>query len=329
MSIKQDIVREYRLRFPKTPTNSLAIKIFKENSVVFKDKENVRYILRYIEGKQGSLKLKSLRDKSLVIDKPRPLNPFHLPESEEVEFEPFIIKGFKKVGLICDLHIPYHSIEAITTALEYLKKEKIDCIIINGDLLDFYQLSRFCKDPRKRNFKGELEAGREFLKVLKDKFGVPIFYKLGNHELRFEKYLFVKAPELLDIEEFKLEFLLRCQEYGCQIIGDKTIIKLGKLNIIHGHEFIGGAVAPVNIARGLYLKGKVSAIQGHNHITSEHTETNMNGEITTTWSVGCLSELHPEYMPLNKWNHGFCLIELEEEKYFRIYNKRIYKGKVY
>jgi len=79
----------------------------------------------------------------------------------------------------------------------------------------------------------------------------------------------------------------------------------------------------------LYLRGKTSAFQGHNHSTSEHTEPDMNGKITTTFSIGCLSELHPMYMPLNKWNHGCADVDLDpngEDYEFR--NKRIYKGRI-
>jgi hypothetical protein len=55
----------------------------------------------------------------------------------------------------------------------------------------------------------------------------------------------------------------------------------------------------------------------------------MNGKIITTWSVGCLCELNPAYMPLNRWNNGFAMVELDsngEDFYF--HNKRIYKGKI-
>jgi hypothetical protein len=77
----------------------------------------------------------------------------------------------------------------------------------------------------------------------------------------------------------------------------------------------------------LFLRGKTSALQGHSHQTSEHTESDMNGRITTTWSVGALCELNPAYMPLNRWNHGFCVVDLSETQ-FDVRNKRIYKGKV-
>ncbi len=106
-------------------------------------------------------------------------------------------------------------------------------------------------------------------------------------------------------------------------------IHLNNLWGIHGHEYVGGISAPVNPARGLFLKAKVSTFQGHNHQTSEHTEPTLTGKMVTTWSLGCLSELHPAYMPLNKWNHGFAEVDLDPNgEDFEFNNKRIFKGKI-
>ena len=137
-----------------------------------------------------------------------------------------------------------------------------------------------------------------------------------------------KAPELLGIQAFELSELLKANERGMVVVGEKRIIKANKLNIIHGHEY-PSVFSPVNIARGLYMKGKVSAMQGHNHQVSEHTETDMNGEITTTWSLGCLCELNPAYMPLNRWSQGMAMVDLSDNgKDFEVRNYRIYKGKI-
>ena len=330
MAIQSKIAREYRIKYPKMPTLTLARVMYNENAEAFKDVEAARRSLRFIEGKTGAKDKAKLKDKSLVIDEPRPYNPFKLPDSEEVTFEPYRITGVKKLGILSDIHIPYHSIEALTAALNYLKKEKVDGILLDGDLIDFYGLSRFMKDPRKRSVSHELKACNDFLDVLQKSFpAAKIIYKLGNHCVRFEHYMMHKAPELLGIPEFQLSNLLRLNERGIELVGDKTIIKANKLNIIHGHEFGGSVFSPVNIARGLFLKGKVSAIQGHNHQCSEHTEPNMDGEITTTWSLGCLCELHPEYLPINRWSHGFAVVDLHENgSDYEVTNKRIYKGKV-
>jgi len=54
----------------------------------------------------------------------------------------------------------------------------------------------------------------------------------------------------------------------------------------------------------------------------------MNGEITTTWSLGCLCELHPAYLPINKWNHGFAIVDIDGQN-FEVRNKNIYKGQIF
>ena len=326
--MKAQLAKEYRKKYgPEMPTLTLARIMYKENKEVFNNLERARASLRYIEGKQGKNNLtKKVEQSEFFMSGERSKNPWKLPESEEAKYEPFILKA-KRLAVLSDIHVPYHSIEALTAAFDKISEEKPDAILLNGDTIDMYSLSRFQKDPRKRSVAHELEAVNEFLDVLQ-KFGAKIYYKLGNHDERYEHYLMHKAPELLGIPEFKFENLLKAKERGMDVIGEKRIIKANKLNIIHGHEY-PSVFSPVNIARGLYMKGKVSAMQGHNHQTSEHTETDMNGEIVTTWSLGCLCELNPAYMPLNKWSHGMAIVDLSDNrKDFQVRNYRIYKGKV-
>ena len=266
---------------------------------------------------------------SRYIQEARPLNPYKLPESDEDKYEPFIISGYKKVGILSDVHLPYHNLTALTTAITYLKKEKVDALLLNGDTLDCHQLSRFIKDPKKRDFKYELDTLKAFMNVIDKELNCKVFFKVGNHEARYQHFLMQKAGELSGIEEFEFENIIKARANGIDIIASNRYMKLNELNGLHGHEYIGGISAPVNVARGLYLRGKVSAFQGHNHSTSEHSETDMNGKITTTWSIGCLSESHPAYMPLNKWNWGCAMVELDTNgKDYQFYNKRIFNGKI-
>ena len=324
---KIDVAIEYREKYGmKMPTLTLARIMYKENIELIKSVDSARSALRYIEGKVGNAQKKYLSNKDFMMNEERPKNPWKLPESDESKYEPYILKA-KKLAVLSDIHVPYHSISALECALDKIYEEKPDAILLNGDTVDFYGLSRFQKDPRKRSVAHELQALNEFLDVLKQ-FEAKIIYKLGNHDERYEHYLMHKAPELLGIPEFKFENLLKAGERKMDVIGEKRIIKANKLNIIHGHEY-PSVFSPVNIARGLYMKGKVSAMQGHNHQTSEHTETDMNGEIVTTWSLGCLCELNPAYMPLNRWGHGMAMVDLDANgKDFEVRNYRIYKGKI-
>ncbi|MGI9190930.1 MAG: metallophosphoesterase [Chitinophagaceae bacterium] len=319
---KTQYARAYRDKYGmEMPTTKLARIMYKNEPLTFKDVEDARWVLRSIEGKAGKV---SRTTKTHVL-KERPKNPYKLPESDETQYEPFRINA-KRLLVLSDIHIPYHSVTALTACIDYAKKYKPDAILLNGDTLDFHGLSRFARDPKKRSFAGELKAFEEFMLIIEKTFDCPIYFKIGNHEERYEHFLWQKAGELEGVEEFSLNEIIK-KRANVEVIGDKRIIKAGDLNIIHGHEFGGSIFSPVNIARGLFLRAKVSAMQGHNHQTSEHTESNMNGQITTTWSLGCLCELHPAYLPINKWNHGFSTVDIDGEN-FLVNNLRIHKGKV-
>jgi predicted phosphodiesterase len=327
-SFRINTAKEYRLKYGMDmPTLTLAKLIYKENKDLFTSVDDARTTLRYNEGKLGDHSRKHAKDKSLYMTEERPKNPWKLPESDETKYEPFIIKA-KKLAVLSDIHIPYHSVAALSAGLDLIQSEKPDAILLNGDTIDFYGLSRFMKDPRKRSVAHELQATRDFLDVL-SQFGAKIYFKIGNHEERYENYLMRVAPELLGVREFELKHLLGLDARGIDLIGDKRIMKANDLNIVHGHEFGQSIFSPVNIARGLFLRGKVTAMQGHNHSVSEHTESNMNGEITTTWSLGCLCELNPAYLPINKWSHGLAIVDLSDNgKDFHVRNYRIHKGKI-
>lgn len=326
---KANLAREYRNRYGiKMPTLKLARILYNENNLLFKNVEEARSFLRHIEGKSG----RPSPSGSIKVTHPvpeRPRNPYKLPDSDESRYQPYPIKGHKRIAVFSDIHVPYHSIEAITAAISFCKKEKPDALLLNGDTIDCHRLSRFIKDPAKRNFSLELDTFKALIQVFEKELKCKIYFKVGNHEERYEHFLLEKAHELKGVEEFEFENIIKARAKGIGFISDKRILKINELHGIHGHEYIGGLMAPVNPARGLFLKGKVSSFQGHNHQTSEHTEPTMTGKMITTWSIGCLSELHPAYMPLNKWNHGFMLVDLDSNgRDYEVRNKRITKGKV-
>lgn len=320
-----DLVRSYRSMYPDYPSLKLARIIYKEQNLLFNSVEHVRSLLRYIEGKSGEEHRKRVQKSEYAIKEARPYNPYQLPESDENSYDPFIM-AHKKIAILNDVHVPYHSIDALSCAIEHAANEGVDACLLNGDLFDFHGLSRFVRDPKKKNFSAELKAGSEIIKILSDTLQAPVYLKIGNHEERYQHFLWTKVNELTGVEDFELRNLLarRCE---VTVIEDKRIIKMGSLNVLHGHETGSSVFSPVNIARGLYLRAKASTICGHHHRTSEHTEQDINGHIVTTFSVGCLCELHPQYLPINNWNHGMAIVEIDGDN-FHVRNYRIYKGKI-
>lgn len=318
-----DIARQYRDKHGmEMPTLKLARIMYNENKLIFNTVDHARSTLRGIEGKTKGC------NKVTHPCPERPKNPYNLPDSDEESYEPYFIKWHKKGLVICDIHLPYQNNEALTACFDFAKKEKPDFIFINGDLLDFHQLSYFQKDPRKKRFSEELDMAKKFFQILQKTFNCKIYFKFGNHEERYDNFLYQKAHELKGVEEFELENIINARAEGITIIKDKRIVDINGLPFIHGHEFGRSFFSPVNAARGLFLQAKHSCVKSDCHTSSEHTEPNIYGKIMTTYSIGALCGLTPKWLPLNKWNAGFATIELDGRTKYQFRNYRIYKGSV-
>jgi len=222
--------KEYCQRFPNTPTMTLAKKLYKENSLLYTNLESARGLIKYYRGLSGAEMRKDTRDKTLLKTAAYKYNPFELPESESVKAKVFKLPtGIKKVLLISDLHIPYQDNKAIAAAMQDGIDEEVDCVFINGDAADFYQLSFHEKDPRKTSIPNEIQAAKMFFASLRKAFPkATIYYIPANHEHRLERYLRVKAPELLDMEEFRLDILFNCRGYDIIYLDYGTKVYFGK-----------------------------------------------------------------------------------------------------
>jgi predicted phosphodiesterase len=324
---KTDVVRSYRDKFGmEMPNLKLARIIYNENPVLFTNVDCIRRILRQIESKK-----KGLVKVTHPIAHDRPLNPYNLPESYIKE--PSVLKlptQCNSILLISDLHIPYHDISAVTLAIEYGIKNEVNTIFINGDLMDFHGLSRFEKDPRKRSVKQEFEATKSFLIALRDAFPTQeIYWLLGNHDMRYQKWLMTKVYEVFDDEYYHLEQRLQVNDHKIRVIEDHVLVKAGKLAITHGHHVMRGFFAPVNSARGAWMKAKQSILISHVHKVSNHVEVNLDGDNFGTWSTGCLCELRPDYSPLvSNYQHGFAHILIDKSGDFQVKNNHIINGKI-
>ena len=319
------IAKEMVIRFPDSPKLTLAKKLYKENPKVFTSVEHARGCINRIRGLGSHGRI---ADKSLFEEPKFNYNPFSLPESKSEPREIWKLpKSISKVLLLSDIHFPYHDEKALTTALKYGQKEGVDAVFINGDLIDFYQLSFHEKDPRVTSIADELEMTRDFFDSLKKAFPKALIYYIpGNHEHRLERYLRVKAPELLDIQEFRIDILLKLGEKGIHYLAHGTKCYFGKLLVEHGDKMKGSG--GVNPARSLFAKLKRHAICGHFHRTSEATEKVYDGDVVVTYSTGCLCELEPRYMEVNNHNHGFAIVDMNGDN-FAVSNKKIVNGIVY
>lgn len=251
-----------------------------------------------------------------------------LPKSDAKTKGYVEIEG-KKVLCLYDVHVPYHDIKALHCAINEGLRRKCDTIFLGGDIVDAYEISRFEKSKYKRSWKEEIQATKQFFSFLRFKFpNARIYFIYGNHELRYHGYIKKNATAFEGIDVFEFANLFDFDKFGIIEVPPTETAKYKSLNLIHGMEFGGSTFSPVNVARGLYMRAKTSAMCGHSHQTSEHTETDMNGKMTTCWSVGCLSELRPDYAKYAKYNHGFAIIEGKDKDRYHVTNYRIQNGQI-
>jgi predicted phosphodiesterase len=332
-SLKQDVVKSYIEKFPELPNKMLAELMFSRERGLFQDKESARSSIRYYKGANGDKNRKKATN----------AGHFEQPQISTIQ------EGLKKFGIISraeapehlqlgsgkylilsDIHIPFQDDAALACALEWGVQNNVTHIILNGDIMDTYEVSRFLKETKRPKIAEELEMTRSFFAFLRDLFpNTPIYYKLGNHEERMRHYLLRNAKEFADLDGLSLEDQLKLKDFNIQLV-NREMIKIGKLIVIHGHELGESVFSPVNPARGMFLKAKASILFGHNHQVSHHSENNLHGDQVGVWSTGCLCELTPEYRPYayTKWSHGFAFVDVNEDGTFHVNNMKILNGKI-
>jgi predicted phosphodiesterase len=307
---------------PDAPAQTLARRLVREsNGAITLHQARMRMQRQFgVHGKTHRKQIKSVAPRApRKAGEQRPM-----PKSLAESWTPHVLKVVGAVGILSDVHVPYHSEIAVAAAVGFLKNENLSALLLNGDIADFYAISRYMKDPKQRDFKSELEAVRDFIAYLRHEFpGIPIVYKLGNHEERWQHWLWQHAAEISDDPRMSLSAWLNLTENGVDLVEDQRPVMLGKLPVLHGHELPKGMAAPVNVARGAFLRTLSTVLVGHSHRTSNHAESDMWHKEVGCWSTGCLCDLRPDYCVINRWNHGFAVCTVHEGGAFDVNNYRV------
>jgi UDP-2,3-diacylglucosamine pyrophosphatase LpxH len=234
--------------------------------------------------------------------------------------------NLKKIGILSDIHFPYHDLTALTCAIKHLKEQEIDCLYLNGDVQDFFSISRHETSKDARNLSLEVDMNRDFLQRLRDIFRtIPIYYKLGNHENRFARMLNNEAEEFAQLHDLQFNIFFRLDKLGITMVEDWQGMEMGDLLVLHGHELYGGG--GVNPSQNLFNKTICNTLIGHVHRTSTTQKKTGFKEFINTYSTGCLTLLSPKYMPFSMHNHGFAIVEINNGKSF-VKNIQIRDGKI-
>lgn len=215
-------------------------------------------------------------------------------------------------GLIFnDVHLPFESRPALELTLSVGDVLQPDRIIINGDLLDCWEISTFIKHPARRaknNIADEIAAARGFLTHLRKRFpGARIQYCFGNHEYRWVKYIASHAQELAKLRGLTLAEQLDCEALKIEVIDSgnrESSFQWGKLLI--GHFDVARKHSGYT-ARGLVEDKGVSLIQAHCHRGGSSFKRNWDRDIVG-YENFCLCDRDPDYVDRPNWQLGFSIV---------------------
>jgi hypothetical protein len=106
-----------------------------------------------------------------------------------------------RIAVLPDMHIPAHHRLVIWAILQFLKVFQPHIVILIGDALDMFALSRYDKPPRSvKNPQEEFDQGRRLLDEILEVSGA--FWLIvipGNHEDRITRYLTAEAPGIASV----------------------------------------------------------------------------------------------------------------------------------
>ena len=206
------------------------------------------------------------------------------------------------VGGINDIHVPWHDVELVDAAIDLFKDIQPDLFVINGDMQDFFGLSRFNKSyERLDNLQTELDQGKEIRRALRNAMpDAQIHETLGNHEERLLTYPGFNAPALKSLNSLKPD----------------TLMGLTELEITHwprngfrlNEEFLveHGSVVRKNAgdtAKQRLNETLISGVMGHVHRLGQASRS---GYKEINWyETGCLCQLNPDYVTGEaNWQQG-------------------------
>lgn len=238
---------------------------------------------------------------------------------------------WEKGVVISDIHIPFQDNKAVELATYFIRWFQPDHIVINGDLLDFWEISKYDKDPEINfQFKRELELGRKYLKHLrKIAPDSNIVYVEGNHEWRMKGYIISNAKELRGLEGLSVQEQLHLDDLDIEYVElpaglsrwDSVDYQIGDLYI--GHYNVTRKHAGYT-AKGLVADKGVSVIQAHNHKIGSSFKKLRDGRILRGFESGCLCDTDPNYMSNPNWQQGFvAFYKKKDSNQFRVNPIRI------
>ncbi len=237
------------------------------------------------------------------------------------------------MAVLNDTHNPFQDQRVMREVELFLYELQPDMVIYPGDLNDFYQISKFNKNPeRKGKLQEDLDSTSHMFKRQRSLLPNARMIQMdGNHEDRLRKYLWGDKDAFSSLRCLSVESLFELKDSGIEHIPHEEGV-LFNGNFMATHSDLARAHSSYT-AKGMSDKHGGSGIHGHSHRMGSFYKRNRFG-VYGWWENGCLCDLYPDWMQNPNWQQGFSVITFIKGRFWvepiQIINGRfIYGGKVY
>jgi hypothetical protein len=243
-----------------------------------------------------------------------------------------------------DTHFPHQDDPTIAVIFSILKRLQPTVMVHMGDICDAYWISRFDKDPnRKDTLQDEIDMARQHLAQARKLSPNSRFVLLeGNHEDRLRRALwnmegpaaqlakltaFKKAltwPALLGLDAMHIEFIPYAEQTKHMLL-PRFLVKHG--TVVRANSCY--------TANGEFSKYGKSGASGHTHRLGAFYRKDLNG--SHVWvETGCTCSLDAEYTQDPNWQNGCVVLTFEPatgavqvEPVYIANGMTVFRGEVY
>ena len=234
-------------------------------------------------------------------------------------------KGTITVITAADFHGDHVDPFAASVFLDTCKRIQPDAIALAGDIVDFWEVSTYSKDPlRANNLQSEIDHVKDFLRTLRESCSdSEIDYLWGNHENRLFRYLCGQSDALASLDSLKFPTLFGLDELEINLVANNTFLtqtagRFDATHKIYGDAFLvtHGTSTTQNHAKAELTKWNISGASGHVHHYQTQSRRDIQGNKQWT-SMGCMCTLDSgkDYIPdLVRWSNGFLITHIDKQR---------------
>jgi hypothetical protein len=238
-------------------------------------------------------------------------------------------KSSNKIAVVIgDLHFGMEDENTMSIFFETVRELQPEKVILNGDTMDMFALSKYPKDPRKIiNIEDEKDRYHKFLKILHDitePWDAEILETNANHsgngkEGRLWRYISQNIPSLAGMkrvqEVLSYENIFFPQEDWSRIKLVDQVVFPTNFIVMHGTVVRkNGGMS----ARGEFEKIYASTLTNHTHRLGSTPQTfpavgDRKSQVFVNYENGCACNLTPDYVQCPNWQNGFSIIRYTDD----------------